>query len=115
MAREQGVGMVVGGPYNSGVLAGGSHFEYQPASSETVERVRKLRTLAERHGVGVKAAALQFSLAHPVAAAAIPGATRPGRIAEDAAAVDETVPAAFWQELRALGLVSTAAPLPGGA
>ncbi|WP_062430917.1 aldo/keto reductase [Herbidospora daliensis] len=114
MAQEQDVGMVVGGPYSSGVLAGGTHFEYQQAPPEIVERVRKIKDLADRHGVGIKAAALQFSLAHPVAAAVIPGATRPSRIAEDVAAVDEVVPAAFWQELRAQGLVSPAAPLPDG-
>ncbi|MFC9734836.1 aldo/keto reductase [Streptomyces roseolus] len=115
MAREQGVDMVVGGPYSSGVLAGGTHFEYQQAPAGIVERVGKLTALAERHGVSVKAAALQFSLAHPVAAAVIPGATRPSRLAEDTAALAEAVPAAFWTELRAAGLVSPAAPLPDGA
>ncbi|MFD6359397.1 aldo/keto reductase [Streptomyces roseolus] len=115
MAQEQNVDMVVGGPYSSGVLAGGTHFEYQQAPAGIVERVGKLTALAERHGVSVKAAALQFSLAHPVAAAVIPGATRPSRLAEDTAALAEAVPAAFWTELRAAGLVSPAAPLPDGA
>ncbi|MGW0062256.1 aldo/keto reductase [Streptosporangium sandarakinum] len=114
MAQEQNVGMVVGGPYSSGVLAGGTQFEYQQAPPEIIERVNRLRALADKHGVSVKAAALQFSLAHPVSAA-VPGATRPSRIAEDVAALNETVPAAFWQELRAQGLVSPAAPLPDGA
>ncbi|RPK61547.1 Pyridoxal 4-dehydrogenase [Streptomyces sp. ADI96-15] len=104
--------MVVGGPYSSGVLAGGAHFEYQDASPEIVERVRRIRETAERHGVSVKAAALQFSLAHPASAAVIPGATRPSRIAEDVAALQEDVPTAFWADLRASGLVSAAAPLP---
>ncbi|MEU3178308.1 aldo/keto reductase [Streptomyces albidoflavus] len=111
-AAERGVEMVVGGPYSSGVLAGGAHFEYQDASPEIVERVRRIRETAERHGVSVKAAALQFSLAHPASAAVIPGATRPSRIAEDVAALQEDVPAAFWADLRASGLVSAAAPLP---
>ncbi|GGS66246.1 aldo/keto reductase [Nonomuraea spiralis] len=115
IAQEQNVSMVVGGPYSSGVLAGGSHFEYQQAPPEIVERVEKIKALADRYGISIKAAALQFSLAHPVAAAAIPGATRPSRIAEDVAALNETIPAEFWTELRALGLVSPAAPLPGGA
>ncbi|GGV64245.1 aldo/keto reductase [Streptomyces thermoviolaceus] len=115
MAQEQNVDMVVGGPYSSGILAGGSHFEYQQAPPEIVERVGKLKALAEKHGVGIKAAALQFSLAHPTAAAVVPGATRPSRIAEDTAALTEKIPAAFWQELRAAGLVSPAAPLPEGA
>ncbi|MGW5118686.1 aldo/keto reductase [Streptomyces noursei] len=115
MAQEQRVDMVVGGPYSSGVLAGGAHFEYQQAPAHIVEKVSRLKALAERHGVGIKAAALQFSLAHPVAAAAVPGATKPSRIAEDVAALNETVPAAFWQDLRAAGLVSSTAPLPNGA
>ncbi|MGV9355589.1 aldo/keto reductase [Streptomyces misionensis] len=115
MAEEQGVGMVVGGPYSSGVLAGGTNFEYQQAPPAIVERVERLKALADKHGIGIKAAALQFSLAHPVAAAVVPGATRPSRIAEDVAALGETVPAAFWQDLRAAGLVSPAAPLPNGA
>ncbi|MFF4610853.1 aldo/keto reductase [Streptomyces albidoflavus] len=83
-----------------------------PASPEIVERVRLIRETAERHGVGVKAAVLQLFLAHPASAAVIPGATRPSRIAEDVAALHEEVPAAFWGDLRASGLVSAAAPLP---
>ncbi|WP_445517864.1 aldo/keto reductase [Streptomyces sp. NEAU-174] len=111
-AADQGVSLVVGGPYSSGVLAGGTHFEYQDAPAHIIERVARIKELAERHGVSVKAAALQFSLAHPAAAAVIPGATRPSRIAEDVAALDEAVPAAFWTELREAGLVSPLAPLP---
>ncbi|GAA3368272.1 aldo/keto reductase [Streptomyces antimycoticus] len=111
-AAEQGVDLVVGGPYSSGILAGGTHFEYQDAPAHIIEKVTRIKELAERHGVSVKAAALQFSLAHPAAAAVIPGATRPSRIAEDVAALDETVPAAFWTELRDAGLVSPLAPLP---
>jgi D-threo-aldose 1-dehydrogenase len=107
--------MVVGGPYSSGILAGGSHFEYQQAPPEIVEKVSRLKALAAKHGVSIKAAALQFSLAHPVADTVVPGATRPSRIAEDIAALNETVPAAFWHDLRAANLVSPAAPLPNGA
>ncbi|SFY48317.1 aldo/keto reductase [Streptomyces sp. F-1] len=115
MAEEQGVDMVVGGPYSSGVLAGGTNFEYQQAPPAIIERVERLKALTDKHGIGIKAAALQFALAHPVAAAVVPGATRPSRIAEDVAALGETVPAAFWQDLRAAGLVGPAAPLPNGA
>ncbi|UZI33394.1 aldo/keto reductase [Streptomyces sp. VB1] len=115
MAQEQGVDMVVGGPYSSGILAGGTHFEYQQAPAEIIERVDKLKALAAEHGVSIKAAALQFALAHPASAAVIPGATRPSRIAEDTAALTETIPAAFWTGLRAAGLVSPAAPLPNDA
>ncbi|MFE4518025.1 aldo/keto reductase [Kitasatospora sp. NPDC056783] len=115
LAQEQNVDMVVGGPYSSGVLAGGTHFEYQEAPAHIIERVTRLKDLAAKHGVSIKAAALQFSLAHPATAAVVAGATKPGRIAEDQAALRESVPAAFWTELRAAGLVSPAAPLPNGA
>ncbi|MEW2621342.1 aldo/keto reductase [Streptomyces sp. NPDC048106] len=115
MAQEQNVGMVVGGPYSSGILAGGTHFEYQQAPPEIVEKVSRLKALAGKHGISIKAAALQFSLAHPVAAAAVAGATRPSRIAEDTSALNEDIPAAFWTDLRAAGLISPAAPLPDGA
>ncbi|MGW1355388.1 aldo/keto reductase [Streptomyces sp. NPDC002409] len=115
MAQEQGADMVVGGPYSSGILAGGTHFEYQEAPAHIIERVTRLKNLAAKHGVSIKAAALQFSLAHPATAAVVAGATKPSRIAEDQAALNETAPAAFWQELRAAGLVSPAAPLPYGA
>ncbi|WP_262698821.1 MULTISPECIES: aldo/keto reductase [Streptomyces] len=111
-AADQGVSLVVGGPYSSGILAGGTHFEYQDAPAHIIEKVARIKELAERHGVSVKAAALQFSLAHPAAAAVIPGATRPSRIAEDVAALGEAIPAAFWTELREAGLVSPLAPLP---
>ena len=61
-----------------------------------------------------KAVHEQFSLANPAVAAVIPGASRPGRIAEDSAALQEKVPADFWWELRNAGLVNPAAPLPLG-
>ncbi|AUA15448.1 aldo/keto reductase [Streptomyces sp. SID8382] len=111
-AVDQGVDLVVGGPYSSGILAGGTHFEYQEAPAHIIEKVQRIKELAERHGISVKAAALQFALAHPATAAVIPGATRPSRIAEDVAALGETIPAAFWTELRDAGLVSPQAPLP---
>ncbi|MBN3459448.1 aldo/keto reductase [Mycolicibacterium sp.] len=113
MAVEQGVDMVVGGPYSSGVLAGGTHFEYQQAPDHIVERVARIRELTDRYGISIKAAALQFSLAHPAAVAAIPGASKPSRIAEDLSALSQGIPAAFWSDLREAGLVDPAAPLPG--
>lgn len=112
-AARQNVDIVVGGPYSSGILAGGAHFEYQKASPEIIAKVERIKAIAARHGVSVKAAALQFSLANPAVAAVIPGASRPERLAEDLAALNTVIPAAFWQEMRAESLVSRAAPLPG--
>lgn len=112
-AAAQHVDIVVGGPYSSGILAGGTHFEYAKAPPAIVEKVARLTALATRHGISIKAAALQFALAHPAVASVIPGASRPERLLEDQAALRQVVPAAFWQELREQGLVSALAPLPG--
>jgi D-threo-aldose 1-dehydrogenase len=114
-AAAKGVDIVVGGPYSSGILAGGTHFEYQAASPEIIARVEKIKALAARYEVPVKAAAVQFVLAHPAVAAVIPGASKPSRIAEDHAAVKAVIPADFWREMREQGLVSPDAPLPGHA
>jgi D-threo-aldose 1-dehydrogenase len=114
-AAAQDVDIVVGGPYSSGILAGGTHFEYQKAPAHIIDKVERIKTLAERHGVGIKSAALQFSLAHPATAAAIPGATRPSRIAEDVTALGERIPAAFWTDLRDERLIAQDAPVPVSA
>ncbi|WP_049120100.1 aldo/keto reductase, partial [Burkholderia cenocepacia] len=106
------VGIVVGGPYSSGVLAGGTHFEYQKASPEILAKVDRIKAIAARYDVPVKAAALQFSMSHPATVAVIPGASRPERIAEDQAALNVAIPADFWREMREQGLIAANAPLP---
>jgi D-threo-aldose 1-dehydrogenase len=109
---ERGLGIVVGGPYSSGALVGGPNFEYAPATPAILDRVARIKAIADRYGVSMKAAGLQFALANPAVAAVIPGASRPGRLAEDRAALEEQIPADFWRELRQAGLVDPAAPLP---
>ena len=109
---ERGLGIVVGGPYSSGALVGGPNFEYAPATPEILDKVARIKAIADRHGISVKAAGLQFALSHPAVAAVIPGASKPGRIAEDSAALAEVIPADFWREVRQAGLVNPQAPLP---
>ena len=111
-AQDKGVDIVIGGPYSSGVLAGGKHFEYAPASKEILAKVEKIKALCTKHNVPIKAAALQFSLAHPASAAVIPGASKPERINEDHAAIKAKIPDDFWRDLRSQRLVSPEAPLP---
>ncbi len=110
----KGLVIVVGGPYSSGALVGGPNFEYAPATPAILTRVQAIKSIADRHGVTMKAAGLQFVLAHPAVAAVIPGASRPERIAEDRAALNATVPADFWRSLRQAGLVHPQAPMPLG-
>ena len=108
---KRGLGIVVGGPYSSGALVGGPNFEYAPASPAILAKVAQIKAIADRYRISMKAAGLQFSLAHPAVAAVIPGASRPGRIAEDSAALKEIVPAEFWNELRRAGLINPDAPV----
>ena len=112
VAQEKGVGIVVGGPYNSGALLGGDHFDYGDIPPAVKERIARLSAVARSHDVSLKAAALQFSTAHPAVAAVIPGSSRPERLAEDMAAMKASIPAAFWDELLENKLVSAQAPLP---
>jgi len=111
-AAKKGAEIVIGGPYSSGVLVGGSHFEYQPASPQIRAKVERITALAQRHRVPIKAAAVQFSLAHPASVAVIPGASRPDRIREDHVALTFAIPPAFWHDLREQRLVAPTAPLP---
>jgi D-threo-aldose 1-dehydrogenase len=112
MVAERGLGIVAGGPYRSEALVGGPNFEYAPATPAILDKVNRIKTIADRHGISMKAAGLQFALANPAVVAVIPGASRPDRIAEDRAAIEETVPADFWRELREANLVTPGAPLP---
>jgi D-threo-aldose 1-dehydrogenase len=114
MVAERGLGVVVGGPYSSGALVGGSNFEYAPAPPAILKKVADIKAIADRYRISMKAAGLQFSLANPAVTAVIPGASQPSRIAEDSAAMKEVIPADFWAELRKAGLVNPQAPLPGG-
>lgn len=111
---ERGVHVVVGGPYNSGLIAGGTTFEYQQASDERVAARDRLAAVAARYGIDLRAAALQFCAAHPVVASVIPGTKTPERVRQNVALMAEPIPAAFWEELRRDGVLPGNAPVPAG-
>jgi D-threo-aldose 1-dehydrogenase len=113
LCARRGAHVVLGGPFNSGFLAGGTHYDYRPGTPEQHARRERLREVAALHHVDLAAAALQFGLAHPVVAATIPGASSPEHLRRNAALMDIGIQAAFWDELRAEGLVPPEAPLPG--
>ncbi|WP_458097498.1 aldo/keto reductase [Roseomonas sp. WA12] len=112
--EERGVHVVVGGPYNSGLIAGGKTFEYQEASAEKVAARDRLAAIAGRHGVDLRAAALQFCAAHPVVASVIPGTKNPQRVRENLALMNQPIPAAFWAELKAEKVLPESVPIPAG-
>jgi D-threo-aldose 1-dehydrogenase len=112
LCAERGAHVVLGGPFNSGFLAGGDHYDYQPAKPEQHQHRERLRQVAARHHVDLAAAALQFGAAHPVAAATIPGASSPEHLRRNATLMQMEIPAAFWEALRDEGLLPPEAPLP---
>ncbi|KHE71729.1 aldo/keto reductase [Halobacillus sp. BBL2006] len=111
-AEEKDVDIVVGSPYNSGVLLGGDHYNYEKANAEIIGRVNQLKEIGQKYDVPLKAAALQFSTAHPAVKSVIPGSTRPDRIKEDLAMIQRDIPKEFWDELVNRGFISEHAPLP---
>jgi len=116
--EQAGTAIVVGGPYNSGILAVGTktdaplYYNYEPAPAEVTEKVRRIEAVCERHGVTLAAAALQFPLAHPLVASVIPGLDSPQRVAQTQALYQQKIPAALWQDLRAEKLIRADAPIP---
>jgi D-threo-aldose 1-dehydrogenase len=109
----RGVKVVLGGPYNSGLLAGGMTFNYEAASPQMMARADALRAACVRHGTDLKAAALQFCAAHPVVAAVIPGPRSAAEVRENASLMRAKIPGALWAELRRDGLLPENAPTPG--
>ncbi len=110
-----GTGVVIGGPYNSGVLArpaGEGHYDYGAVPGEIAVRVAHLRDLAARHEVALQAAALQFPLAHPAVVSVIPGGRDAGEIEANIRFMTTALPAAFWHDLRKSGLIDPEAPVP---
>ncbi len=108
----RGVKLVIGGPYNSGLLAGGTTFNYEPAASDMRARATAMRAICERHDVDLRAAALQFCAAHPVVAAVIPGARTPEEVTQNAALMRAPIPPQLWTELKAANLIAAHAPVP---
>ena len=112
------IGILLGGIYNSGILANphpGAKFNYEDADAALVARALELDQLCRKHGTELKAAALQFCMAHPAVTVAVMGARNAAEVSDNIAMSERAMPQAFWQELRAKNLVDARAPLPGGA
>jgi D-threo-aldose 1-dehydrogenase len=113
---EKDVRIIVGGPYNSGILAtgaiDGAMYNYAPAPQEVLARVRRIEVVCARYGVPLRAAALQFPFAHPAVATVIPGARSVQEVRENVALLEMDIAADFWAEIKAEGLVDEGTPLP---
>lgn len=98
LCAERGIAVLAAGVLNSGVLAGGTTFDYGPAPPEILERARRLRDACGRRGVPLLAAAVQFPLRHPAVAAVILGARSPREVEEDLAALEAEIPDELWSD-----------------
>ena len=120
---RRGVAVVLGGPFNSGILASGSspgdgsrpYFNYAPAPDGVVARVAAIERVCAEFAVPLRAASLQFPAGHPAVACVLPGARSRPEFDDNRAMATFPIPAEFWRALRDRSLVDVAAPLPGGA
>jgi D-threo-aldose 1-dehydrogenase len=111
------VSIVVGGAFNSGILATGAiegaTYNYAPAPAEIRARVDRIEAICRAHGVPMAAAALQFPLTHPAVASVIPGIAAREHVGRNRALIDTAVPSALWSDLKGEGVLRADAPVPG--
>ena len=115
LCEERGIAVLAGGAYNSGLLADpnpGTHYEYLPAPPSLIDRAQRLAAVCARYGVPLKAAAIQFPIAHPAVAVVLTGARRAAEVDENCALFDQPVPPDLWRELKRSGLLDERAPVP---
>ena len=113
---KRGVSVILGGPYNSGILTGGvkpgATHDYAAAPAPLVEKAQKIEAVCQRHGVELGAAALQFPLFHPALCAVIPGALSIAEVKQNVGRLSAKIPAELWSELKREKLLDPAAPTP---
>lgn len=112
---ERGIGLLVGGVYNSGILANpepGARYDYEPADQDLLARAQRLAAVCARHDVPLKAAAIQFPFGHPAVTSVVIGARSAAEIGENVEMAAWPVPGELWAELRDEGLLPADVPLP---
>ena len=116
LCEAKKIGVVIGGPYNSGILATGAkrgaRYNYAPAGEEILKRVRAIDRVCKAHGVPLAEAALRFPLGHPAVVSVIPGGQRPSEVNRNAAMIRADIPQALWRDLKSEGLMRKDAPAP---
>lgn len=123
LCQQRGVRIALGGVFNSGILATGVRagagsalrFNYARAPRHWIDRVAAVEDVCARHAVPLRAAALQFPLAHPAIDIVLLGPQDPLQWDDGVTMLGHAVPPAFWRELRAANLVPSQAPLPAPA
>jgi D-threo-aldose 1-dehydrogenase len=109
--RQQNA-IVIGGPFNSGVLVGNGKFNYADAPNEILERVAALKAVCDSFNVPLPAVALQFPMTHPAVVSAIPGGINLAQLQQNKLWFEQTIPTALWAELKQRGLIHEDSPVP---
>ena len=116
LAQRQGLAVLLGGVFNSGILAtgpiSGAKYNYQDAPPEILGRVTEIKRICDAHGVALPTAAMHFALGHPAVASVVLGAHSPQEVERNAAALTTKVPGALWADLKAAHLLDPDAPVP---
>ena len=114
ICEEKSISVILGGPYNSGILASDlgpeSTYFYETAPQNVIEKAKSIRDICNDFNIPLKAAALQFGLLHPVVAATIPGARKPAEIAENVKMASINIPSDLWKNPKSTGLLPEQAP-----
>ena len=113
LCAERGTGIILGGPYNSGILAGGDTWNYAKAPKDVVDKARRISAVCDSHGVPLQAAALRFPLGSPIVASVIPGPRSRAEARQNAEWFRQELPVSLWSDLASEGLLREDAPLPG--
>ena len=117
LCERKNISVILGGVFNTGILATGAvrgaRHNYAEAPPEIMDKTRKIEVVCSRHKITLKSAALQFPLAHPAVKSLVVGMVTPQEIDENLEALSAPIPPDFWGEIRALGLIDPAAPVPG--
>ncbi|MES2348087.1 MAG: aldo/keto reductase [Pseudomonadota bacterium] len=113
--QRHGNAIVIGGPFNSGVLAGARTFNYTDAPAEILQRVDAIAAVCREFDTPLPAAALQFPMAHPAVVSCIPGSHDVAQLRQNAEWFDLPIPPQLWQELKRRGLLDERAPVELGA
>lgn len=109
------IGVIVGGAFNSGILADPWHrpmFDYLPADDSVAARARRMAALAAECGVSLAAAALQFAFGHPSVRAVLMGPKSPREVEQNVAWFEERIPVELWHELERTRLLPPDVPVP---
>jgi D-threo-aldose 1-dehydrogenase len=116
LALKQGIAVLLGGVFNSGILATGAikgaKYNYQDAPPQILSKVAEIQRICAAHGVALPTAALHFALGHPAVASVVLGAHNAQEVERNVAALSATVPAALWSDLKAARLLESEAPVP---